>query len=164
MEKKNLNFTETLQTKLNLLEGAQEIVLSTCLNNHITSRLVDCASYETSIYFITWGHHTKCTQIHQNPKVAFCFRNLQLEGVAKILGNPLLESNHEHSERFKTKQPETFHRFAKYDGMVLVKADIHSIHSWEGWYDDENGFFLDIVDLINKKAFRINAEDQNRYE
>lgn len=164
MEKKNLNFRETLQTKLNLLEGAQEIVLSTCLNDHITSRLVDCACYETSIYFLTWSHHTKCNQIQENPKVAFCYRNLQIKGVAKILGNPLLKNNQEHSERYKAKQQETFRRFTKYDGMFLVKADIHAIHSWEGWHDDEKGFFMDIVDLINKKAFRINAEDQNIYE
>ena len=40
MEKESLDFTETLQTKLDLLQGAQEIVLSTSLNNHITSRVV----------------------------------------------------------------------------------------------------------------------------
>jgi general stress protein 26 len=155
MEKEILDFTETLQTKLNLLEGAQQIVLSTCLNNHITSRVVDCAVYQTSIYFITWGHHTKCTQIRGNPNVAFCFQNLQTEGIAKILGNPFLEDYREHSERFQAKQQETFRRFAKYDDMVLVKADIHSIHSWEGWDNERKGYFLDIVDLINEKAFRI---------
>jgi len=163
MEKKDLNFKQTLQTKLDFLRTVKEIVLSTCSNDRVTSRVVDCACHDKTIYFLTWSHHTKCIQIKENPNVALCYKNLQIEGVAEIKGNPLLETNKDHSNRYRAKQPEIYNKFVKYDGMVIVKVDIRSIHSWEGWQDESNGNFLDIVDISKEIAFRINAEDQKVY-
>ncbi len=74
-----------------------------------------------------------------------------------------METNKDHSNRYRAKQPEIYNEFVKYDGMVIVKVDIRSIHSWEGWQDESNGYFLDIVDISKEIAFRINAEDQKVY-
>jgi general stress protein 26 len=163
MEKKDLDFKETLQTKLDVLEGARQIVLSTCSNNRVTSRVVDCACYNEKIYLLTWAHHTKCIQIEENPNVALCYDNLQIEGVAEIKGSPLIKSNTAHSNKYRAKQPEIYDKFAEYDGMVIIKVDIKSIHSWEDWQGESNGYFLDIVDISKRQAFRINAEDRKMY-
>jgi len=163
MEKKNLNFKQILQTKLDFLSTAKEIVLSTCSNDRVTSRAIDCACNDKTIYFLTWSHHTKCIQIKENPNVALCYKNLQIEGVAHIKGNPLLEINKAHSNQYRAKQPEIYDEFIKYDGIVIVMVDIRSIHSWEGWQDGSNGYLLDIVDISKEIAFRISAEDQKMY-
>ena len=163
MKKKDLDFNQTLQIKLDSLRTAKKIVLSTCSNNRVTSRVVDCACHDKTIYFLTWSHHTKCTQIKENPNVALCYENLQIEGVAEIKGNPLLETNKAHSNKYREKQPEIYDEYVKYNGMVIVKVDIGSIHSWEGRQDGGSGYFLDIVDISKKIAFKLNAEDQKMY-
>ena len=163
MKKKDLDFKQTLQTKMDFLGTVREIVLSTCSNDRVTSRIVDCACYDKTIYFLTWSHHTKCIQIMENPNVALCYKNMQIEGVAEIKGSPLSETNKDYSNKYRAKQPEIYDRFVEYDGMVIVKVDIRSIHSWEGWHDESNGYFLDIIDISKQIAFRINAEDQKMY-
>ena len=163
MKKKDLDFKRTLQKKMDFLSAAKEIVLSSSSNDRVTSRVVDCACYEKTIYFLTWSHHTKCIQMKENPNVALCYKNLQIEGVAEIKGSPLLESNKDHSNRYRAKRPNIYDRFVEYDGMVIVKDDIKSIHSWEGWHDGNNGYYHDIIDISKKIAFRINAEDQKMY-
>lgn len=159
MNRKNLDFENELEKKLNLLADTPAVVLSTCSKNRVTSRRVDIACYDRTIYFLTWSHHTKCIQMTENPKVAMCHNNLQLEGLAEIKGNPFLESNKVCSEKYKKKQPNLYDRFVQFEGMVIVKVDITSIHSYEGWDDENEGYFLHIIDIPGKTAFRVNLED-----
>ena len=163
MDKKDLNFEQSLQDKIEILETATEAVLSSCSDKRVTSRVVDIACCGKEIYFLTWNHHTKCIQIRENPNVAICYKNLQVEGLAEIKGSPLSEKNKIHSDKFRAKQPLTYDQFAKLEGMVIVKVDMTSIHSWEGWDKESKGFFIDIIDISKKVAFRINAGDQKRY-
>jgi general stress protein 26 len=163
MDKKDLDFERTLQEKFELLETGKRAVLSTCSNDRVTSRVVDIAFCDNTIYFLTWSHHTKCIQIMENPKVAICYKNLQIEGLAEIKGSPLLKSNKLHSAKYMEKQPNLYDQFVKFDGMVIVKVDITSINSWEDWDEESKGFFISIIDIPNKMAFKINAEDQRIY-
>ena len=103
MDKKDLDFEQALQEKLNILSMVPAVVLSTCSKNRVTSRVVDIACCDNTIYFLTWRHHTKCVQIMENPKVAMCHKNLQIEGLAEIKGSPLLESNKIHSDKNKNR-------------------------------------------------------------
>ena len=66
MKKISLNFRQTLEAKLEILKTAKEIVLSTSYNDNVTSRIIDCAIEEDTIYFLSWKHHTKCEQIKKN--------------------------------------------------------------------------------------------------
>ena len=99
----------------------------------------------------------------ENPIVAICYGNLQIEGLAEIKGSPLLESNKIYSDKYKEKQPNLYDQFVKFDGMVIVKVDITSIHSWENWDEESKGFFIGIIEIPKKIAFKINAEDQKIY-
>lgn len=159
MNKNNLDFEKTLEEKLNLLENTPAVVLSTCSKNQVTSRVVDIACCDRAVYFLTWSHHTKCIQMMENPKVAMCHNNLQIEGLAEIKGNPFLKSNKVYSEKYREKQPKLYDRFVKFKGMVIVKVDITSIHSYEGWDDENKGFFTSIINIPDKTALRVNLED-----
>ena len=163
MDKKDLDFERAFQEKIKILETAKQAVLSTCSNERVTSRVVDIACCDNTIYFLTWSHHTKCLQIKENPKVAICYGNLQIEGLAEIKGSPLLGSNKIYSDKYKEKQPNLYDQFVKFNGMVIVKVDITSIHSWEDWDQESRGFFIGIIDILKKIAFRINAENQQIY-
>ena len=72
----------------------------------------------------------------------------------------MLGSNKIYSDKYKEKQPNLYDQFVKFNGMVIVKVDITSIHSWEDWDQESRGFFIGIIDILKKIAFRINAENQ----
>jgi len=108
--------------KVKFLQDHRRMVLATSYNDRVTARTVDYASDGLDIYFLSWQHHTKCVQIKGNPKVALCIDNVQIEGKAEILGNPLDEKNKEYADIYRGRLPDVFERFASRPGMVIVKV------------------------------------------
>ena len=104
------------------LEPKHALVLATSLEDRVTARTVSFANDGLSILFMSWAHHTKCVQIRGNPRVALCRDNVQIEGVAEILGSPLDERNERYTEVLRAKYPESHARFAREPGMVIVQV------------------------------------------
>lgn len=153
--RKNLDFQTRRDELLKAFEATKEVVLSTCSANRVTSRVVSTACHEDKIYFLSWEHHVKCLQIRDNPQVAFCHANIQIEGNASILGNSLDRENIAYSEKYKVKQPGIFEAFTKFQGMVIVEVSITKIRS----YVQENGeYCLDCLNFAEKKAYRENMK------
>ena len=132
------------------------MVLSTCANNHVTSRIVSVACFENIVYFLSWKHHIKCIQIAQNPHVSFCYDNLQMNGTAIMHGDPSAESNAIIAEKYKSKQPMIFQNFAPLEGMVIVEAKISYI---KAWIREEMKFSIEHIDIPKSKAYKLKPED-----
>jgi hypothetical protein len=132
------------------LGEVKHIVLSTCAGNRVTARTVSCACFGEEVLFLSWGHHTKCKQIRENPNIALCHANLQLEGRALILGNPLEPVNKASADKFREKQPLIFEQFSKIPGMQLVKVTLTSLMSWT---QDNKGHRIDHFDF-EKREFK----------
>jgi general stress protein 26 len=160
LEKIILDFEQTLQAKLNRLKSAGDMVLSTSLDNKVTSRMVTCACEGRTVVFLSWKHHTKCLQIAKNQHVALCYENLQIQGLADIMGSPFSENNKVYADLLKEKISGIYKRFSRYKGMVIVKIEITRIHSWEDWHQQEGSYVIDIVDLEKRTAYKVNAEDE----
>ena len=92
------------------LASKPAIVLATSLDGRVTARTVSMASEGLDVYFMSWGHHTKCIQIRGNPRVALCRDNVQIEGLAEILGSPLEETNQRYTELLRRKYPDDHDR------------------------------------------------------
>jgi general stress protein 26 len=150
MEPSDSLFLERLNPIFASLGEAKEIVLSTSAKNRVTSRIVSCACNREEILFLSWEHHTKCQQIKANPLVALCHKNLQIEGRAEILGNPLDSVYKSHADTFRKIQPVIFDNFSKLPGMVIVRITITSITAWTR---DAQGHCIDHFDL-EKKEYR----------
>lgn len=85
------------------LEKKNHMVLGTSANNRVTARTVSTIFMNGKIYFQTDVELLKYIQLSQNPNVALCELDMQVEGTAKILGHPLEEYNQEFLNMFSQK-------------------------------------------------------------
>jgi len=88
-----MNFDTNLEELYEKLRATKTAVLATSANNRPTARMMSLIFIERKIYFQTDKNFIKVEQITQNPYVALCFDNVQIEGIAKALGHPLEEQN-----------------------------------------------------------------------
>jgi uncharacterized pyridoxamine 5'-phosphate oxidase family protein len=77
------------------------MALATSSQNHLTVRLMSCIIYENKIFFQTGTDLTKYKQICENNNVALCVDNIQVEGIANILGRINDKQNSEIMETYK---------------------------------------------------------------
>lgn len=119
---KELDYERERDRVLEFLGSKRAIILATSLEGRVTARTVSFANDGLEIFFMSWGHHTKCVQIGGNPRVALCRDNVQIEGVAEILGSPLDERNKRYADILREKYPDDHALFAREPGMVIVRV------------------------------------------
>jgi hypothetical protein len=156
MEPSDPLFQERLSSLFVSLGEAKEIVLSTSAQNRVTSRIVSCACIREEVLFLSWEHHAKCQQIKANPLVALCHKNLQIEGRAEILGNPLDSAYKSYADTFRKIQPAIFDNFSKLPGMVLVRITLTVITAWTR---DAQGYRIDHFDLEKREYRNVRPAD-----
>jgi len=154
--KRELDYERVREEKIKFLEAHHVVVLATSLNDRVTARTVTYATKGLDIYFMSWGHHKKCVQIRGNPKVALCRDNVNIEGVAEILGNPLDEKNKEYAQTYRKKLPRDFEGFAHQLGIVMVRVTPTFIVSM---VRINNRLCLEHLDLENKTAYLKKLEE-----
>ena len=121
-EDRLLDYDKCIEEKSRFLGDNRHIVLATSLECRVTARTIDYVSAGLDIIFLSWSHHDKITQMKGNPKVALCRDNVQIEGVAEILGNPYDDENRKYAELYRGKLPVLFNVFAGIPGMIFVKV------------------------------------------
>jgi uncharacterized pyridoxamine 5'-phosphate oxidase family protein len=148
---RELDFESKKQEIVEFLANKHAIVLATSLDDRVTARTVSLASDGLEICFMSWDHHTKCVQMRGNPRVAMCRDNVQIEGVAEILGSPLEERNRKYAGILKEKYPREYRAFAHELGMVIVKVVPTLIATWSR---ADGQPCLEYLDLENQTAYR----------
>lgn len=142
-----------------LLDTHRDIVLATSVDNRVCARTVSFANKELDIYFLSWEHNKKIEQLKINPKVALCLKNLQIEGIAEVLGCAFEEEFNDIGDLFRTKfSPRWFDTFSQMKEMVLVKIIPKHITKFE---NINRRFHLQNVDIINKKVYQMRIEDRD---
>lgn len=68
---------------------SKNMVLSVCENNRVSSRMMSIVQSNGIFYFQTDITLNKYHQLINNPNIALCIDNIQIEGVCKELGHPL---------------------------------------------------------------------------
>ena len=146
-----LDYARMTQGVIESLKDGQVIVLARSSDNRVTARTVTYVSDHLDICFLSWEHHTKCVQIRDNPRVALCKHNMQMEGMAEILGNPLDPDNSKYADIFRKRVPEEFRIFSSQDGMVMVRVvptRVTTLVNANDW------LYLETLDVENGKASR----------
>lgn len=64
------------------------MVLATSAGGRVTVRSMSCIFNGLKIAFQTSSASTKISHIRENPRVALCMGNIQIEGIATVLGHP----------------------------------------------------------------------------
>lgn len=67
---------------------SRTMVLSTSLHDIVTSRTISIVACEEKLYFQTDKTFRKCDQLEENPHVALCIDNIQIEGECSSIGRP----------------------------------------------------------------------------
>jgi general stress protein 26 len=150
-------YFETIKEEVNqILKENKEITLATSYKDRVTARTVSFVNKDLEIYFLTWQHNKKITQISHNPNVALTVLNVQMEGVAEVLGKP--GNYQEIGDLFRAKFSDRwFETFSGIEEMVLVKVEMNRVVKFE---NINRRFHLQNLDLINKIVHQMRIEDK----
>ena len=157
MDKKDelieLDYEEKKKEFVQFLESGKNttMVLATSYKDRVLARNVLTVSKGLDIYFFTWRHSRKCRQIQKNPQVALCKDNVQIEGVAVILGNFVEERTKKYTDIIRNRFPEAVKRWEDRPGMVIVRVRPTLIVI--GGRTVDNNIYLDFLDLKNDTAY-----------
>lgn len=122
------------------------MVLSTSVDNIVSSRMMSVVLIDDLFYFQTDVGFKKYKQLIANPNVALCIDNIQIEGVAEELGLPI--ENTLFCERFK----ECYK--GSYDAYTALKNErlfaVRPVYI-ERWIYKEKVPYIETFDFIEKE-------------
>ena len=148
MEK--LDFSEEMAKLIKQIKGQKVMSLATCENNYPTVRSMSTIVFNGKIYFQTGTNFLKYKQIISNNNVALSFDNVQIEGIARVVGKPFDEKNIEIMEIFKKYQKFAYKNYSHLADEVLIEVTIKKAALWK--YN------------IKIKPYRIFIEENNTYK
>lgn len=116
---------------IHFLDAQNYLVLATSSNNRVTVRTISCINKGLIIYFQTDKNFLKVKQIKENPNVALCGANVQIEGIAKIRNHPHDTLNAEFIELFKKKHVLAFNTYAHLKNQIVIEVEPKFITFWK---------------------------------
>ncbi|MGB3479041.1 MAG: pyridoxamine 5'-phosphate oxidase family protein [bacterium] len=152
--KEEIEYEKAKEKLIKFLENKENsiMVLATSANNVVMARNINVANDKLDIYFFTWEHSRKCTQIRNNPRVALCKDKVEIEGKANVLGLMLSKENKKYTEIIRKRDPDAIKQWKNKPSMVIVK--IQPIFTRIDGYYDNGDVFIEYIDLENKKAYK----------
>lgn len=131
------------------LKTNQFMVLATSAQNRTTARTVSCCILNEHIYFQTAVHCLKFRQLMENPQVALCFDNVQIEGIAADKGHPLEQQNKEICQLYQACYESSFRKYSASAEERILEVQITRAVRW--LYKDGMPF-RQILDFTKKTA------------
>lgn len=107
---------------------SKKAVLATSSNDRVTSRMMSFVIYENKFYCQTDKRFLKVKQILDNPKVSICIDNIQIEGIAKIIGKPL--ENNMFITLFKKYFKNSYENYSFLENEILLEISPSFITVW----------------------------------
>ena len=145
-----LNYEAELKRVFDRIEETREAVLATSSKDNPTVRFVSIIFYDNKIFFQTGIDLIKYEQICENKNVALCFGNVQIEGIANILGKPT--EHDKFIEIFEKQHKNSFETYSKLDKEILIEIMLKKITIYE--YDKNRNPYRIFIDLDNKKSHK----------
>jgi len=157
--RKELDYAQVKNEIIEHLNDTNHLVLATSSNDRVTARTVDFANDGLTLFFMTWEYNKKVRQIKENPQVAMCINEIQIEGKAEILGKPTKGSNAAYIDILRKKFSDLFiDTFTNIPTIVLVRIIPTKIVRF---CKIENRFHFQKLDIANEKAFQMRLEDKS---
>ena len=145
-----LNFIAEQEKTFHKIGENKLAALATSSQNNPSVRMMSIIIYDNKIYFQTGIDLMKYKQITENKNVALCFDNVQIEGIANIIGKPIDHNNI--MEIYKKYYINSFETYSKLDNEILIEVIPKKITKWE--YDGNGKPYRVFIDLENKKAYK----------
>lgn len=105
----------------NKFEKAKPMVLSTCVDNAVSSRMVNIILYNEKFYFQTHRTTKKYKEIIKNNNVSICIDNFQVQGICKEIGKPFDTENEFFIILYKSYFEKFFNEFSYLENQVVFE-------------------------------------------
>lgn len=125
---------------------SKKMVLSTSLNDIVTSRMMSMVVLDKKIYFQTDRTFRKYSQLKGNPNVSLCIDNIQMEGYCEEIGKP--DEDIEFSNAYQKHFPSSYMRYTVLESERLFVVRPMFIERW--LYIDKIPY-VEIFDVTNKQ-------------
>lgn len=135
-----------------VLKKEKDLVLATCSKGRVTARTVSHVNIGLDILFQTDKGFQKVEQIKENPKVAICVGNLQVEGTAELSGHPSQPWNQEFYNLYREKHPKSLERYGELEDEVVVRIKPALFTFWKYI---EGKPCRDYLDVERNVAYRV---------
>jgi general stress protein 26 len=127
------------------------MVLATSKENKVTARMMSCVIIDEAVYFQTDKTFIKYEQITANPFVALCVDNIQIEGVATVIGSPLASANSIFADAFQQYHKGSFDAYSHLKNETVIQVTAQKITIWE--YEADKPFRA-VFDISNHEYSR----------
>ena len=146
-------YTKEFEGLFNMIGKAQKMALATSSNNRVTARTMSFIVENKKLYFQTDINFTKFHQIKDNPLVAVCWNNIQLEGSCKILGHPFEPQNLFFKQAFQKNYKSSYEKYSHLSNEVVVEIIPILVTIWG--YDNEKPYreFFDFKNRSYHKTY-----------
>lgn len=148
---KYLDFAEAEKETIDYISKNKIMVLATSSKDRVTARMMSIVNDGLVIYFQTDIDFLKYQQIKENPNVALCIGNIQIEGHAKITCHPL--ENPFFAKRYKEIHESSFKKYSHLKDNVLVEVQPKLVTFWK--YDEAGEPLRDFINLEQREAYRV---------
>ena len=108
--------------------SGRHMVLSTSLHDHVTSRMMSVVQMDGLFWFQTDRRFRKYSQLAENPRVALCADNIQIEGLCREAGRPL--DNAAFAALYRARFPSSFGRYTHLSGELLFAVTPVYLERW----------------------------------
>lgn len=129
-------FNEKYDELLNTIGTHKNMVLSTCANGEITSRMMSVIQINGKFYFQTDIVSGKAMQIMANEKVSLCFDNVSINGNAIIMGKA--NDSETFCKLFKEYYPSAYELYTNRATEVLFEITPKYVQRW--LYEDNKPY------------------------
>lgn len=151
-----MNFEEAKKIYLEKLGDYKIMALASCVDDYPMIRNVSCIFYNEKIYFKTDKNFRKTKQLLQNPKVAMCFHNVQVEGIAVNTGLVVDEKDRVFEKKYKEYLWGSYNAYSHVEDEILIEVTPEFVEIWD---DDENKHAYQIFIDFKKKTVEIKPYD-----
>jgi len=147
-----LNFNEEMVKVFKQTKDHKIMALATCENNYPTARTMSVIIFDGNIYFQTGTNLLKYKQMAANNNVALCFDNVQIEGIANILGKPLDEKNNKIMGKYKKCYRSSYKTYSHLDDEILIEVKIKKVTIWK--YDLKLKPYRIFIEMESEKVIK----------
>lgn len=148
-----MNYEDLRNEVLKLLDSNKYMVLATCSHNRVTARTMSIVHKDLKLYFQTGRSFVKSKQISENPNVALCAGNMQIEGTASGKGHPHDEDNAAFLDLYRENHKTAYDRYSGLEDEIVFEVCIKSVALWK-YMPEGDRPYRDFLDVAGEKAHR----------
>jgi len=126
-----INYKNLEAEVLDALDKNPIWVLSTSLDDYVTSRPMSIIHIGLDIYFQTNKCYIKHEQMSKNSQVTLCCQNYTIEGLSECIGDWKDDKNNDLMELYISKHQNSFNRYGMLDGQIVYRVTPVKVKMWK---------------------------------